>query len=148
LVKHGDGLYEFVDTAGIRRKAKTKLVAEKLSVVMAHRHLQQADVALLVLDGSEGVTSQDASIAQQAASSGCSIILVLNKWDLAEKLAAERMDKKPSPAELREQFEALIRAKLKFLAFAPVVFLSALTGQHTGRLFALIRQASEARRRR
>ena len=148
LVRHGDGLYEFVDTAGIRRKAKTKLVAEKLSVVMAHRHLQQADVALLVLDGAEGVTSQDASIAQQAASSGCSIILVLNKWDLAEKLAAEKMDKKPSPAELREQFEELIRAKLKFLAFAPVVFLSALTGQHTGRLFALIRQASEARRRR
>ena len=148
LVQQGDSLYQFVDTAGIRRKAKTKLVAEKLSVVMARKHLEQADVAILVLDGSEGVTSQDASIAEHAARSGCSLILALNKWDLAQKLAAEKMEKKISPAELREQFEALIREKLKFLAFAPLVFMSALTGQHTGRLFALIRQANEARRRR
>ncbi len=147
-VEHGGAVYEFVDTAGIRRKAKTKLLAEKLSVVMARKHLEQADVALVVLDGSEGVTSQDASIAEHAARSGCSILLVLNKWDLAQKLAAERMEKKASPAQLREQFEALIRAKLKFLAYAPVVFLSALTGQNTGRLFTLIREASEARRRR
>jgi len=147
-VEHRGAHYEFVDTAGIRRKAKTKLVAEKLSVMMARRHLEQADVALLVLDGSTGVTSQDASIAELAARSGCSIILVLNKWDLAQKLAAEKMEKKPSPAQLREQFEDLIRAKLKFLAFAPVVFLSALTGQNTARLFALIHEASEARRRR
>jgi len=147
-VEHGDTIYQFVDTAGIRRKAKTKLVAEKLSVMMARKNLEQADVALLVLDGSEGVTSQDASIAEHAARSGCSIILVLNKWDLAQKLAAEKMEKKPPPGQLREQFEELIRSKLKFMAFAPVVFLSALSGQHTGRLFALIREASEARRRR
>jgi GTPase len=148
LVEHGGSLYQFVDTAGIRKKAKTKLVAEKLSVIMARRHLEQADVALLVLDGSEGVTSQDASIAEYAARSGCSIILALNKWDVAQKLAAEKMDKKPSSAELREQFEELIREKLKFLAFAPLVFISALTGQHTGRLFALIHEASKARRLR
>ena len=147
-VEHGGGVYEFVDTAGIRRKAKTKLVAEKLSVIMARRHLEQADVALLVLDGTEGVTSQDASIAELAARSGCSIILVMNKWDLALKLAAEKMEKKPSAEFLRQRFEELIRAKLKFLAFAPVVFLSALTGQHTGKLFDLIRAASEARKRR
>jgi len=137
-----------VDTAGIRRKAKTKLVAEKLSVVMARKHLEQADVALLVLDGSEGVTSQDASIAEHAARSGCSLILVLNKWDLALKLADEKMEKKVTPAALREQFEELIREKLKFLAFAPLVFLSALSGQHVGRLFDLIKRANEARRRR
>ena len=147
-VERGGLVYEFVDTAGIRRKAKTKLLAEKLSVVMARKHLEQAEVALLVLDGSEGVTSQDASIAEHAARSGCSIILVLNKWDLAQKLAAEKMEKKPGPAQLHEQFEKLIRAKLKFLAYAPVVFLSALTGQNTKRLFALIHEASEARRRR
>jgi len=148
LVEHDGELFQFVDTAGIRRKAKTKLVAEKLSVVMARRHLEQADVALLVLDGAEGVTSQDASIAEHAARSGCSLVLVLNKWDLAQQLAVERMEKKPTPAQLREQFETLIRAKLKFLAYAPLVFVSALTGQHTGRLFALIREVSEARRRR
>jgi GTP-binding protein len=148
LVEHGGSLYQFVDTAGIRRKAKTKLVAEKLSVVMARKHLEQADVALLVLDGSEGVTSQDASIAEHAARFGCSIILVLNKWDLAQQLAADRMEKKPTPVQLREQFEELIRAKLKFLGFAPLVFLSALTGQNTGKLFALIQEVSEARRRR
>jgi len=147
-VEHNGAVYQFVDTAGIRRKAKTKLLAEKLSVVMARKHLEQADVAVLVLDGSEGVTSQDASIAELAARSGCSIILALNKWDLAQKLAAEKMAKKPSPAQLRQQFEELIRNKLKFLAFAPLVFLSALTGQNAGKLFELIREASEARRRR
>ena len=147
-VQHNGSLYEFVDTAGIRRKAKTKLVAEKLSVIMARKRLEQADVALLVLDGSEGVTSQDASIAELAARSGCSVILVLNKWDLSQKLAAEKMATKTTPAGLREQFEKLIRAKLKFLAYAPVVFLSALTGQNAAKLFDLVREASEARRRR
>ena len=148
LVSRGDRLYRFVDTAGIRRKAKTKLLAEKLSVVMARRHLEQAAVALLVLDGAEGVTSQDASIAEQAAQSGCGIILVLNKWDLAQQLAAEKMEKPPAPAQLREQYEALVRAKLKFLPYAPLVFLSALTGQQTGRLYPLIERVWEARRRR
>ncbi|HMD32028.1 MAG TPA: ribosome biogenesis GTPase Der [Candidatus Acidoferrales bacterium] len=148
LVEQDGSLFQFIDTAGIRRKAKTKLVAEKLSVVMARKHLEQADVALLVLDGAEGVTSQDASIAEYGARSGCSIILALNKWDLAQKLAAEKMDKKISSSELRKQYEEMIRGKLKFLAFAPLVFISALSGQHTGRLFDLIRQASEARKRR
>ena len=147
-VEHDGALYEFVDTAGIRRKAKTKLMAEKLSVMMARRHLEQADVALLVLDGAEGVTSQDASIAELAGRSGCSIILVLNKWDLSLKLAAEKMATKSTPAGLREQFEAMIRAKLKFLAYAPVVFLSALTGQNTGKLFALIEKANQSRHKR
>jgi GTP-binding protein len=148
LVEHEGRWYRFVDTAGIRRKAKTKLVAEKLSVVMAHKHLEQADVALLVLDGSEGATSQDASIAEHAARSGRSIILALNKWDLTQELAAKKMDKRPSTAQLREEFEELIRKKLKFLAYAPIVFLSALTGQQTGKLFALIDHVWEARKRR
>jgi len=147
-VEHAGSVYEFVDTAGIRRKAKTKLLAEKLSVMMARRHLEQADVALLVLDGAEGVTSQDASIAELAGRSGCALILVLNKWDLALKLAAEKMATKTTPAGLREQFEALIRAKLKFLAFAPLVFLSALSGQHIGKLYALIEKANQSRRKR
>jgi len=148
VVEHDGRLYRFVDTAGIRRKAKTKLVAEKLSVMMARRHLEEAEVALLVLDGAEGVTSQDASIAEHAARSGCSIILVLNKWDLAMAAAQAAAKKRVEPGRLRQDYEKLIRAKLKFLAYAPLVFLSALSGQSTGRLFGLIEKVSESRRKR
>jgi GTPase len=71
-----------VDTAGIRRKGKTKLMAEKLSVVMARRHLEAADVALLMIDATEGVTASDATIGGYAHESGRSVIIVVNKWDL------------------------------------------------------------------
>src|ERR1700676_5079631 len=90
MVKHGERTYRFVDTAGIRRKGKTKLVAEKLSVVMARRHLEQADVALLIVDASTGVTAGDANIAGYAEESGRSVIIVMNKWDLALEAAAEK----------------------------------------------------------
>src|SRR5229473_3516371 len=83
--------YRFVDTAGIRRKGKTKLVAEKLSVVMARRGLERADVALLIIDGEHGVTSGDATIASYAEESGRSVIIVVNKWDLAVE-AAQRAE--------------------------------------------------------
>jgi GTP-binding protein len=148
LVKHGDGLFRFVDTAGIRRKAKTKLVAEKLSVMMAHRHLEQSDVALLLIDGSLGVTTQDAAIAGEAARSGRSVILVLNKWDLALEAHAAHTKKAPDPQRLREEYEELIRQKLKFLHYAPLVFITASTGHHTGELFSLIERVYQARRRR
>src|SRR5204862_3195272 len=75
--------YRFMDTAGIRRKSKTTLVAEKLSVVMARRGLERADVALLIVDGEMGVTQGDATIASYAEESGRSVIVVVNKWDLA-----------------------------------------------------------------
>jgi GTP-binding protein len=148
LVKHGDALFRFVDTAGIRRKAKTKLVAEKLSVMMAHRHLEQSDVALLLLDGSLGVTSQDAAIAGEAAHSGRSVILVLNKWDLALEAQAAHTKTKPDPKRLRDEYEKLIRQKLKFLHYAPVLFVTATSGEHTGKLFSLIERVYQARRRR
>src|SRR5271170_1424059 len=86
VVKNGK-LYRFVDTAGIRRKGKTNLVAEKLSVVMARRHLERADVAMLVADASVGVMSHDATIASYAEQSGRSVIIVMNKWDLAIEAA-------------------------------------------------------------
>jgi GTP-binding protein len=79
--------YRFVDTAGIRRKGKTNLVAEKLSVVMARRGLERADVALLIVDGEMGVTQGDATIASYAEESGRSVIIVVNKWDLAIEAA-------------------------------------------------------------
>src|ERR1700681_3003631 len=82
-------VYRFVDTAGIRRKGKTNLVAEKLSVVMARRGLERADVALLIVDSEQGVTQGDAQIASYAEESGRSVIIVMNKWDLAAEAARQ-----------------------------------------------------------
>ena len=113
----------FVDTAGIRRKGKTHLMAEKMSVVMARRHLEAADVALLVLDATDGVTGADATIGGYAHESGRSVIIVVNKWDL---VTTGRTDGKP-PAD-REVFETQLRRVLKYLNYAPVIFLSALEG--------------------
>ena len=113
----------FVDTAGIRRKGKTHLMAEKMSVVMARRHLEAADVALLVLDATDGVTAADATIGGYAHESGRSVIIVVNKWDL---VTTGRTDGKP-PAD-REIFEEQLRRTLKYLNYAPVIFLSALEG--------------------
>jgi GTP-binding protein len=141
--------YVFVDTAGIRRKARTKLAAEKLSVVMARRHLERADLALLVADASLGVTAQDASIAGYAAEAGCSMIVVMNKWDLAlERARADEKTKTLSPAELQNEYEKLVRARLGFVHYAPIVFLSALTGEKVTELFQLIDRVAGARRRR
>jgi GTP-binding protein len=111
----------FVDTAGIRRKGKTHLMAEKMSVVMARRHLEAADVALLVLDATDGVTGADATIGGYAHESGRSVIIVVNKWDA---VTTGRTDGKP-PAD-REIFEQQLRRVLKYLNYAPVIFLSAL----------------------
>jgi len=110
----------FVDTAGIRRKGKTNLMAEKLSVVMARRHLEAADVALLVIDATEGVTASDATIGGYAHESGRSVIIIVNKWDA---VTTGRTDGKP-PAD-REIFEKQLRRALKYLDYAPVLFLSA-----------------------
>ena len=112
-----------VDTAGIRRKGKTHLMAEKMSVVMARRHLEAADVALLVIDATDGVTAADATIGGYAHESGRSVIIVVNKWDA---VTTGRTDGKP-PAD-REIFETQLRSVLKYLSYAPVVFLSALEG--------------------
>ncbi len=111
----------FVDTAGIRRKGKTKLMAEKLSVVMARRHLEAADVALLIIDATEGVSASDATIGGYAHESGRSVIIVVNKWDL---VTTGRTDGKP--AADRDIFEKQVRKALKYLDYAPVIFLSAL----------------------
>jgi len=113
----------FVDTAGIRRKSKTHLMAEKLSVVMARRHLEAADVALLMIDANDGVTAADATIGGYAHESGRSVIIVVNKWDA---VTTGRTDGKP-PAD-RQIYEEQLRRELKYLNYAPVIFLSALEG--------------------
>ena len=185
-VSRNGHLYRFVDTAGIRRKGKTNLVAEKLSVVMARRGLERADVALLVVDSEQGVTQGDAQIASYAEESGRSVIIVMNKWDLAMEAASKAAAANKASArgsavrtqhaapqtlrrtrgrsgqparqnsqsldvdksQLLSDYETMVRGKLKFLSYAPVVFLSAKTGERADKLFPLIDQLAAARRRR
>jgi GTP-binding protein len=123
LVEFEGSQLRFVDTAGIRRKGKTKLMAEKMSVVMARRHLEAADVALVMIDATAGVTASDATIGGYAHESGRSVILVVNKWDA---VTTGRSDGKP-PAD-PAIFERQLRETLKYLDYAPVIFLSALEG--------------------
>ena len=143
LIEHGGREYRFIDTAGIRRKGKTELMAEKLSVVMARKHLENADVALMIIDATEGVTSSDATIAGYAHESGRSVIVVINKWDLVTE---NRSDGKP-PAE-RSIYEEQVRRHLKFLSYAPVVFVSATTGKGIDRLFSTLELVARERRKR
>src|SRR5213075_1451859 len=129
LIQHNGLNVRFIDTAGIRRKGKTELKAEKLSVVMARRHLERSDVAILVIDGVEGVTALDAHIAGYAHEAGRSVIIALNKWDAVTKTHRVTAD-----------YENEIREKLKFLSFAPIAFISAKTGQRVDRLYSMIDQ--------
>jgi GTP-binding protein len=130
--------FRLIDTAGIRRKGKTDEMAEKLSVLMARRSLERADVAIVVVDAFEGVAALDANIAGYAHDAGCSIIIAVNKWDALENKETG------TPAE----FERNLRDKMKFLDWAPVVTISALTGQRVERILPLALRANEARNRR
>jgi len=143
LVERGGHSYRFIDTAGIRRKGKTKLMAEKLSVVMARKHLEAADVALLVIDAVEGVTALDANIAGYAHESGRSLIILVNKWDL---VGPGRQDGK-KPAD-REKFEQQARDSLKFLSYAPVLFISATSGKGMDKVLPVLEQVAAERRKR
>ena len=135
--------FRFVDTAGIRRKGKTHLMAEKMSVVMARRHLEAADVALLVIDAAEGVTAADATIGGYAHESGRSVIILVNKWDA---VTTGRTDGKP--AADRGIFEKQLRTVLKYLHYAPVIFLSALEGTGLGRVLNEVKAVAAERRKR
>ncbi len=143
VVEFEGSQFRFVDTAGIRRKGKTHLMAEKLSVVMARRHLEAADVALLVIDATEGVTAADATIGGYAHESGRSVIILVNKWDA---VTTGRKDGKP-PAD-RDVFEKQLRVVLKYLNYAPVIFLSALEKTGLGRVMKEVRKVAEERRKR
>jgi GTP-binding protein len=186
VVTRGSHDFRFVDTAGIRRKGKTRLMAEKLSVIMARKHLEAADVSLLVLDATEGVSALDANIGGYAHESGRSVIIVVNKWDLvtanpsssraqrsavegpassllssrsetgvpgelarwggiAEGSASVTGDRKPADPKL---FEQQVRDHLKFLDYAPLVFVSAATGLGVEALFKKVELVARERRKR
>ena len=118
--------YILVDTAGLRRKGRTEGALDKLSAVMARRSLERADLALVVLDGSEGVTTQDARIAGYAEAAGRAVVFVINKWDLVGK------------ADRAPELVRALRERLPFLGHAPVVFTSARAGKGLRELFETI----------
>jgi GTP-binding protein len=130
-----DQKFLLIDTAGIRRKGKTTEMAEKLSVIMAKKALERADVAILVIDAIEGVTNLDANIGGYAVDSGCSVIIVVNKWDAVEEKETNSV----------YEFERNMRREMKFLEWAPLLFISALTGQRVQKILPLVAQANEAR---
>ncbi len=149
VVERGGHSFRFVDTAGIRRKGKTKLMAEKLSVIMARKHLEAADVSLLLIDATEGVTALDANIGGYAHESGRSVIVVVNKWDLMTTAGPDGMrlyDGKPvvDPKVYEEQ----VRHALKYLDYAPLLFISASEGINVTQVFKKVELVARERRKR
>ncbi len=143
IVERKGHLFRFVDTAGIRRKGKTKLMAEKLSVIMARKHLEAADVSLLVIDATEGVTGIDANIGGYAHESGRSVVIVINKWDL---VTSARVDGKPSADQ--KVYAEQVRDALRYLDYAPLLFVSAQEGKGLNELFAKVELVARERRKR
>jgi len=129
----GGTRFRFVDTAGIRRKGKTDKGPEVLSVVVARRHLERAQICLMLVDAEEGVTRQDAHVAGYAWEAGRGVVLVVNKWDLIT-----------NREEAREDLDYQIDQHMKFLKQTPRVFLSALTGKGVHRLFPEMQQVHRA----
>ncbi len=143
VIEYDGQRLRLIDTAGIRRKGKTHLMAEKLSVVMARRHLESCDVALLMIDATEGVTASDAHIGGYAHESGRSVIIVINKWDL---VTTARTDGK-APAD-KAVYEEQVRHSLKYLNYAPVLFISASQGMNLTKLMQEIKHIAKERRKR
>ena len=130
--ENSKGKYVFIDTAGIRRKSKVDERVEKFSVMRAQMAIERADVCLILIDGRDGVTEQDTKIAGLAHEAGKASIIVVNKWDLVEKETGTM-----------EKMRKDILRDLSFMSYAPVLFISALTGQRTDRLFELINYVND-----
>ena len=143
--------FRFVDTAGIRRKGKTTLMAEKLSVIMARKHLEAADVALLIIDANEGVTGLDANIGGYAHESGRSVVIVVNKWDAVtterEQRIAAGEENVPAVAD-KKVYTEQVRDALKYLDYAPLLFISARDGINVEEVFKKVQLVARERRRR
>lgn len=132
--------FRILDTAGIRRPGRVARAGqvESVSVLIARRAIEQADVAVLVVDASEGATDQDGAIAGEAEKTGCGVIVAVNKWDLM----------KGRGPEYSKEFDEELHRQLKFLDYAPVLHISALTGERTPKLLETIDRVSEARTHR
>lgn len=134
-IQEGNTTFRFVDTAGIRRKGRTVEMTEKLSVVMARRHIRMANVVLLIIDATEGVVTSDATIAGYAHEEGRAVIIVVNKWDTVE-------------GKSKRVFTQTVREQLKFVDYGPVLFASAKNAEGIRRIFSSIRRCFDAASRR
>ena len=132
LFENENGKFMFIDTAGIRRKSKVDERIEKFSVMRAQLAIERADVCLIMIDARDGVTEQDTKIAGLAHEAGKASIIVVNKWDLVDKETG-----------IMEKMRKDIMRDLSFMSYAPIVFISAMTGQRTDRLFELINFAND-----
>lgn len=126
------GKYVLIDTAGVRKKSKIKESIEKYSIMRTLLAIERTDVCLMMIDAVEGVTDQDAKIAGEAHEAGKGVIIVVNKWDAVEKETGTL-----------ENYKKDIYQKLKYLSYAPIIFISALTGQRVNKLFDLINHVAE-----
>ena len=136
-VEQGNTTYRFVDTAGIRRKGRTTEMTEKLSVVMARRHIRMANVVLLIVDATEGIVGSDATIAGYADEEGRAVVIVVNKWDVAEEQGRSK-----------RAFNETVRDELKFLDYAPILFASAKNAEGIRRIMQTIRRCFESASKR
>lgn len=127
-----NGKYVFIDTAGVRRKSKVKENIEKYSVMRTQLAIERSDVCLMMIDALEGVTDQDARIAGEAHEAGKGVIIVVNKWDEYDKETGTL-----------EKYKKEVYAKLSYLSYAPIVFISAKTGQRVQKLFPLINDVAK-----
>jgi GTP-binding protein len=149
VVERDGHSFRFIDTAGIRRKGKTKLMAEKLSVIMSRKHLEAADVSLLVIDATEGVAAADANIGGYAHESGRSVIIVVNKWDLVTKVGPDgkTLFDGSAPAD-KKLYEEQVRDSLKYLDYAPLLFVSASESKGIDEVFKKVELVARERRKR
>jgi len=129
LVETPDGPIVFVDTAGMRRRSRVDDSAEYYSVIRALRAIDGSDIALLVIDATDGITSQDQRLAERVDAAGCPIVVMLNKWELIED------------PEQRLQVQAELKRKLYFVGDAPVLKISALTGKGVNKLQPVLQEA-------
>ena len=127
-----DGKYVFIDTAGVRRKSKVKESIEKYSVMRTMLAIERADVCLMLIDATDGVTDQDAKIAGEAHEAGKGAIIVVNKWDDVDKETGTL-----------EKYKKEVYNKLSYLSYAPIVFISAKTGQRVQKLFPMINEVAK-----
>ncbi len=137
IVTNDSGKYNFIDTAGIRRQSKIEDKLEKFSVLRAHMAVERADVCLIMIDAQEGITEQDERIAGIAHEAGKASIIIVNKWDLIEKDNNTVRD-----------FDNRIRTALSYMTYAPIVYVSALTGQRINNIYTLINTVFEESKRR
>ena len=129
-VENSHGIYNFIDTAGIRRHSKVEDRIEKFSVIRANMAIERADVCLLMIDANDGVTEQDEKIAGLAHEAGKACIIVINKWDSIEK-----------ENNTVNQFNKEIRTALAYMPYAPIIYVSALTGQRCANIYEMINEA-------